>query len=83
MEKGTLTVFGVSISDGGNASAFEGIKGTISDTLKRCGVMRGWAVISMICLRSGSPRTKGKIPEATLKQLQSRLAACRQEKKAS
>lgn len=39
--KGVLTIYGVSKADVGDASTFEGNKGTVSDTLKRCGVMWG------------------------------------------
>jgi hypothetical protein len=39
--KGTLTIHGVSKSDVGDASTFEGTKGTISDVLKRCAVQWG------------------------------------------
>ena len=39
--KGTLTIYGVSKSDVGDASNFEGTKGTISDALKRAAVMWG------------------------------------------
>ncbi len=77
--EGDLTASGVSKSDGGDASAFEGNKGTISDTPKRRDVGIGrylydrpqvWITLD-----------KGKIPEATLKQVQSRLAACGQKRR--
>jgi hypothetical protein len=81
--KGTLTIHGVSKSDVGDASNFEGNKGTISDTLKRCGVMWGIARYLYDLPQVWITLEKGKIPEATLKQLQARLAARGQEKKAS
>jgi hypothetical protein len=39
--KGTITIFGVSKSDVGDASTIEGTKGTVSDAFKRTAVMWG------------------------------------------
>ena len=39
--KGTITIHGVSKSDVGDASTFEGTKGTVSDCFKRAAVMWG------------------------------------------
>lgn len=39
--KGTITIFGVSKSDVGDASSIEGTKGTVSDAFKRAAVMWG------------------------------------------
>jgi hypothetical protein len=81
--KGTLTIFGVSKSDVGDASNFEGTKGTISDALKRAAVMFGVARYLYDLPQVWVTLENGRIPEATLKQLQMRLAQRGQEKKAS
>lgn len=73
--KGTLTIYGIVKEDVGDASNWEGNKGTVSDALKRAGVMWGigrylyslpdvWITLD----------AKGEISEATLKGLQASLA---------
>ena len=78
--KGTLTIFGVSKSDVGDASTFEGTKGTISDALKRAAVMFGVARYLYDLPQVWVTLENGRIPEATLKQLQQRLAQRAQAK---
>lgn len=72
--KGTLTIYGVAKSEVGDASNFEGNKGTVSDTLKRCGVMWGIGRYLYELPQVWIKLENGKIPAATLKQLQERLA---------
>ena len=73
--KGTLAIYAVDKEDVGDASNWEGNKGTVSDALKRAGVMWGigrylynlpdvWITLD----------AAGNMSEATLKSLQASLA---------
>lgn len=80
--KGTITIYGISKSDVGDASSFEGTKGTVSDALKRAAVQWG---IGRYLYDLPSPRVKterGKLGKAALDDLSQRLAAW-QAKRAS
>ena len=75
MAKGTITIHGVSKSDLGDASNWEGNKGTVSDALKRPGVM--WSIGRYLYDLPDVWITldaKGEIGEDTLKKLQQSLA---------
>lgn len=72
--KGVLSIYGVPKEEVGDASNFEGNKGTISDALKRCAVMWGVGRYLYSLPKVWVRLEDGRIPEATLKTLQERLA---------
>ncbi len=72
--KGVLTIHGVSKSDIGTASSFEGSKGCCSDGLKRAavhwGIARELYSLPDVWVTLDSP---GRIPQAMLQKLAARL----------